>query len=76
MGEKKGVLKAFWKNNGGEGEGGSHGGLKTQQDQNQEDKQSKEYNSYTCGEGQGGYDKKRLWGRDGNKGEDLREWWV
>ncbi|KAF2314654.1 hypothetical protein GH714_028276 [Hevea brasiliensis] len=62
----------FWRSIGDEGEGGSHGGLKTQQDQSQEGKESKECSSCTCGEGQGGCDRKRLWGIRANRGGDLK----
>lgn len=51
----------FWRSIDGEGEGGSHGGLRTQQeDQSQEGKENKESSSCTCVEDQGDYGKKKL----------------
>lgn len=74
--EKKGVLMGFWRSIGDGGEDGNRGGLKTQQDQSQEGKESRECSSCTCGEGQGGCDRKRLWGIAENRGGDLKGWWV
>ena len=59
--EKREVLVGFWRSIDGEGEGGSHGELKTQQeDQSQEGKENKECRSCTCVEDQGGYGKQKL----------------
>ena len=59
--KKKEVLTGFWRSISGEEEGGSHGGLRIQQDyQNQQDKERKECKSCTYAKGPGGYDKKML----------------
>lgn len=73
-GEKKGDLMGFWKSIGGVEVGGNHGGLKTQQHQNQEGKESKECRSYTCEEDQGDYGRKKLWGISGKTEGDRRGW--
>ena len=67
----------FWRSIDGEGEGGSHGGLRTQQeDQSQEGKANKESSSCTCVEDRVDYGKKKLWVRGVNKGGDLEGWRV